>query len=233
MDYLTQGDLLKPEKFKNIEYIPLRKNKSKAIILFHGYGANMHDLLGLSSYMGEDYDFFFPNGVESLEHMGMYGGRAWFPIDMAELEKAMREGGFRKFANKSSEEFNSSQVQASEFVSHIKKDYEDIVIGGFSQGAMLASHIFADHNPLGLMLMSGTLFDRDQLMLKLDRSRPLSFFQSHGKSDAVLEYSQAMDLFEVMKLYKHNGELISFDGAHEIPMVVMEKAKNYLRQLSS
>jgi phospholipase/carboxylesterase len=223
---------LKVEKIKNIEYLSSVQNKSKAIILFHGYGANMQDLYGLSHYMGKDYDWYFPNGIESLEHLGMYGGRAWFPIDMVELQKMMMTGQFRKFADKSSSEFNTAQAQAIDFVIEIAKKYDEIVIGGFSQGAMLSSHIFSSCNPKGLLLFSATLIDKSSLMTKLEKARPINFFQSHGKEDAVLEYAQAMDLFELLKLYKFTGEFASFSGGHEIPMEVIQKADNYLYGLS-
>jgi phospholipase/carboxylesterase len=224
---------LKVEKFKNIEYISKKHNKSKAIILFHGYGANMQDLYGLASYMGDEYDWYFPNGTQGLDHLGMYGGRAWFSIDMVELQQMMMSGKFRKFADKSSSEFNASQELAIDFINHIKSDYEDVVIGGFSQGAMMASHVFSEINPLGLLLFSATLIDRNSLIKKLEKVHPISFFQSHGKSDMVLEYSQAMDLFELLKLSKLGGEFIGFEGGHEIPMNVIEKANSYLKQLSS
>jgi phospholipase/carboxylesterase len=225
---------LKVEKFKKIEYLSAIKNKSKAIILFHGYGANMQDLFGLSQYMGSEYDWYFPNGVQTLEHLGMYGGRAWFHIDMVELQKMMMSGQFRKFADKESAEFNQVQEEVIEYVANMANRYEEIIIGGFSQGAMLSSHIFTRCNPSGLILFSATLIDKTSLMTKLDSlKRPIKFFQSHGKEDAVLEYSQAMDLFELFKLYKMSGEFVSFTGGHEIPMHVIKKADEYLKGLSS
>lgn len=225
---------MKVEKFKNIEYLTDIKNKSKAIILFHGYGANMQDLYGLSQYMGPDYDWYFPNGIQTLDHLGMYGGRAWFHIDMVELQKMMMSGQFRNFADKQSVEFNQAQEEIIEYVTNIANKYDEIIIGGFSQGAMLSSHIFTKCNPSGLILFSATLMDKASLMTKLDNlERPLKFFQSHGKEDAVLEYAQAMDLFELFKLYKMSGEFISFSGGHEIPMEVIRKADDYLRELSS
>jgi phospholipase/carboxylesterase len=222
---------LQAETYKNIEYLSVKRNSRKAIIMFHGYGANMQDLYGLAQYMGKDYDWYFPNGVFSISLGFMMEGRAWFNIDMVELEKAMQSGVPRKFSDKSSPEFDDSQKQVLEYVEHIRKDYDDIVIGGFSQGAMLTSHIAGIVKPKGMILFSATLIDKENLLKKLDQIGPTPFFQSHGKQDPVLEYSQAMDLFELLKLYKCEGEMLSFNGAHEIPMEVIQRADTYLKNL--
>ena len=219
------------EKFKNIEYLYVDNQSEHSIIIFHGYGANMQDLYGLHGMLSKDYNWYFPNGIHSLPYPGMSFGRAWFSIDMQELEQAMSRGEFRKFADKRSDEFDQSQTIVKEFCQHIKTKSNKFIIGGFSQGAMLASHLAGQLDINALILFSGTLIDKDALMQKLDGIKPIPFFQSHGKSDMVLEYSQAMDLFELLKLYKLPGEMVSFNGGHEIPMEVIDKARQFLAKI--
>ena len=220
------------EKYKNIEYLFVDNNSDKSIIVFHGYGANMQDLYGLHGMLSKEYNWYFPNGLHSLPYPGMQFARAWFSIDMQELEKAMSSGEYRKFADKESEEFNQTQVIVNDFCQHIKAKSKKLILGGFSQGAMLASHLAGNVKPEALLLFSGTLIDKNALMQKLDGIKAIPFFQSHGKGDQVLEYSQAMDLFELLKLYKLSGEFVSFDGGHEIPMNVIEKAKEFIKNLN-
>ena len=143
----------------------------------------------------------------------------------------MASGSYRKFADKHSDEFLNSVNLCNEFSQQIKNKSEKIVIGGFSQGAMLTSHLAGLIAPDAMLLFSGTLFDKENLMQSLDSMNSIPFFQSHGKQDMVLEYSQAMDLFELLKLYKLKGEMISFNGGHEIPMEVISKAKEFLSNL--
>lgn len=199
--------------------------------MFHGYGANMQDLYGLHSMLSDKYNWYFPNGIHTIPYPGMSFGRAWFSIDMQELEQAMASGSYRKFADKHSDEFLNSVNLCNEFSQQIKNKSEKIVIGGFSQGAMLTSHLAGLIAPDAMLLFSGTLFDKENLMQSLDSMNSIPFFQSHGKQDMVLEYSQAMDLFELLKLYKLKGEMISFNGGHEIPMEVISKAKEFLSNL--
>lgn len=219
------------EKFKNMEYLKVDNESDKNIIMFHGYGANMQDLFGLHQMLSADYNWYFPNGIHTLPYPGMSFGRAWFPIDMQELERAMASGSFRKFADKSSDEFQNSIRLTNEFAQSIKSQSSKLIVGGFSQGAMLTSHLAGLVKPDAILLFSATLFDKENLMTLLDTIHPIPFFQSHGKQDMVLEYSQAMDLFELLKLYKLNGEMVSFHGGHEIPMDVIQKAKSFIEKI--
>src|SRR6476620_4952081 len=70
----------------------LGDHEDVGVVFFHGYGANMHDLFPLWELWHKDkFNWYFPNGIQSLP-MGYYEGRAWFSIDVAGLERAMREG---------------------------------------------------------------------------------------------------------------------------------------------
>ena len=68
-------------------------------------------------------------------------GRAWFNIDMAELEQAMRTGSHRAFEDKNPEEFQKALPLVKTFINNLSKDYDEVIIGGFSQGAMISSHL--------------------------------------------------------------------------------------------
>ena len=223
------------ENETNIEYLKISKNSKKCIFMLHGYGASMNDLYGLESVIEtkEDYDWIFPNGPLKIP-MGMgIEGRAWFPIDMAELELAMRSGSFRSFEDKEPEEFLKVVPLVKTFIEKISLGYDDIIIGGFSQGAMVSSHLTGQgvEKQKGLILMSGTLLARDILISNLESKNPIPFIQSHGKSDPVLNYDESMKLFELFKLCRFQGEFVPFDGAHEIPHLVISKVKNYINSL--
>lgn len=223
------------EDNSNLEYLKIDNQSKKAIFLFHGYGASMQDLYGLGQVIKtkEKYDWIFPNGPLSVP-LGMHvEGRAWFPINMQDLEVAMMQGTFRNFADKFPEEFKNVLPIAKTFVEAIAKDYEEIIIGGFSQGSMVTSHITAMNieKLKGLILYSGTLLGKDHLMDNLESTKPIPFFQSHGKQDPVLNYNEAMALFELLKLSRFQGEFVSFNGAHEIPMEVIVKTGEFLDRL--
>ena len=223
------------ENESNLEYLKVSKQSKKAIFMLHGYGASMNDLAGLESVMDQknEYDWFFPNGPLRISLGGHMEGRAWFPIDMQELERAMRTGEFRKFEDKNPKEFQEALVLANKFVQNLSKEYDEVIIGGFSQGAMVTSHLSGmDIKSLkGLILFSGTLLAKDSLIEKLDGKDAVPFFQSHGKMDPVLNFDESMKLFELLKLCRFQGEFVPFDGAHEIPPIVINKVVQFLDRI--
>lgn len=225
---------MKKELFKDLEYFKVSNNASSAIVLFHGYGASMHDLYPMHEYLGKSCDYYFPNGYINLltNSLTAIESRAWFNIDINELEQAMMQGRFRDFSDKSSEELDEAIFKMNDFICELSSRYDNIILGGFSQGAMLATHLCDTFKLKALIILSGTLIDKNNLLLKLDKSEEvISFFQSHGREDALLEYSQAINLFELLKLYKLQGEFISFDGGHEIPLKVLTKLGEFLKNL--
>lgn len=217
------------KNLKGLRYLDDLNSSDTAIVLFHGYGAGMADLYGISNYAGLDVDWYFPDGPVSIPMGYMMEGRAWFPIDMAELERAMSTGSHRRFDDKRHDEFDRSQALALEFLRELRGKYKKLIVGGFSQGAMLASHVFSDANADGLVLFSGTLIDKNKLLEKLEKSRSkIGFLQSHGKGDPLLEFAQARDLFSVLEESGLKGEFVEFSGGHEIPENVLRKFASFV-----
>ena len=100
---------------------------------------------------------------------------------------------------------------------------------------MLASHVFCDVDTSALVLFSGTLIDRASLEASLETKLPQAsgtkFFQSHGSSDPLLEYSQAQDLFKLLEDKGLKGEFVSFEGGHEIPPAALEGFLRLFKEL--
>jgi phospholipase/carboxylesterase len=203
---------------------------SRAIILLHGYGADMHDLSSLREWLDPEqrWHWYFPNGPLRIP-MGGYGeGRAWFPIDLAALEEAMRRGTTRDFSGDSSREFLQAVEGAEAFCQQIKDQHAELIIGGFSQGAMVTSHVAARDNVSlkGLVLLSGNLVD----LKTLEASTPpvIPFFQSHGQQDAVLGFTHAEALHALLVKKGLKGTWVPFRGGHEIPLPVLQGLKSFL-----
>ena len=225
------------EENSGLEYLSNNFQSKKAVILFHGYGASMRDLFGLSEVIkvADPVDWIFPDGPISVA-LGMFmEGRAWFPIDMRELEMAMMRGEFRNFEDKCPQEFLDSLELARKFVTAMMENYAEVIIGGFSQGAMITSHLLTQNldskKVKGFILYSATLLAKEQLINGLEGKEAKPFLQSHGKQDQVLDYNAAMKLFELLKLNRYEGEFITFEGAHEIPMNVINGTSEFLKKV--
>ncbi|CAM3607736.1 alpha/beta hydrolase [Parendozoicomonas haliclonae] len=195
------------------------------VILFHGYGASMQDLYGISDFMdpNKTCDWFFPDGWLAAEG-GM--GRAWFPIDAQALQMAMLTGQPRDLRDKVPEGFDEAISLTKAFIEERLDNYDRVIIGGFSQGAMITSHIapMISDKLDGLLLFSGNLIAESLLVDKLREASPIKFFQSHGQQDPVLGFDYAKDLYDLLIKHGHTGDFLPFHGQHEITGPVLEEA---------
>ena len=206
------------------------QDSETAVIFFHGYGANMQDLFPLwEMWDNGSYSWYFPNGVLPLP-MGYYEGRAWFSIDMEALDRAIRTGEFRNMATTIPPELDLTLKQQEHFIRELAKKHKKIIIGGFSQGAMCASHLaLIPYLPIAAMvLLSGNLLAEERFP-KTVKSIP--FYQSHGTKDPILPIKGAQLLETKLKELNFQGHLHVFEGGHEIPMKVINEVKTFLHAL--
>jgi phospholipase/carboxylesterase len=216
----------------NVEALQVIGNDpSVGVIFLHGYGANMHDLFPLWEMWHQDkFNWYFPNGLLSL-NMGYYEGRAWFSIDMAKLEEAMRTGKPRDMRGSMPVELDSTLHSLEHLVLELSKKHKTILLGGFSQGAMCASHLAMKSNLKvdGLILLSGALLAEAKMPKE---AKGIPFYQSHGTKDPILNIEGAVELEEKLQSLNFQGKLVTFNGGHEIPPMVISGVKSFLQQFS-
>lgn len=209
--------------------------KGPYVIFLHGYGANAYDLLPLYSYMDvpEGTNFLFPQGILEIPIMPGYNGRAWFPIDMEALQRAMVAGGHRDLSDRYPNGLAEAREKVEAMIGELGVPMDSIVLGGFSQGSMLATDLTlrAKDKPKGLVILSGTLLDETNWASLAAESPGYKFFQSHGRMDPVLGYPAAKKLETLLLDAGWSGELLAFPGGHEIPEAVLHGMNRYLREL--
>lgn len=152
-------------------------------------------------------------------------GRAWFHIDGEALERdysALRPDGM-----------DEARRAALDFISALDLPWGNLVLGGFSQGAMLATELAlgAPEAPRGLMILSGSLVDERQWAKLAARRRGLPFFQSHGSADPILSFRLALRLEALLRGAGLEGKLLRFEGGHSIPSEAVEAMGAFLREL--
>lgn len=220
------------QTIQGVETIALEADGADtAVIFFHGYGANMNDLFPLWELWHRDqFNWYFPNGLQSLP-MGYYEGRSWFSIDIAGLERAIREGCSREMAGYIPPELDATLGQLEVFILDIMKKHKKLILGGFSQGAMCASHLAMKDSFAvdGLILLSGNLLAEEKFP-KAAKSIP--FYQAHGTKDPVLDMEGARALERKLQGMNFQGKLSSFPGGHEIPPQVVKEVSTFLDQFS-
>jgi phospholipase/carboxylesterase len=201
------------------------------IVLFHGYGADMNDLAPLAGAIQapKNSNWYFPNGHLSIPLGGHYEGRAWFPIPLAELEA----GATIDLSKQVPPGLKKARENARAFIEKLGVSPNRLVLGGFSQGAMLATDLMLhmSEKPAGLALLSGALVNEAE-WTELARERAgFPFFQAHGAYDQVLSFAQAQKLEQLFKRSGWQGHLQRFEGQHEIPPEVLIQLGAYLRKV--
>ena len=212
-----------------------RPNTTRSILMLHGFGASYDDLAPLAPYLDpkNEWNWFFPNGILEVKLGPYMSGRAWFPIRMAELEAAAMRGEVVDFADVLPDGMSEARKRLTGLIETLRIQPKDLIIGGFSQGAMMsvdvAAHLKDDIR--GLVMFSGTLINRKAWTENLPGRHKIPFFQSHGRSDPLLGYQHAERLYQELLTAKLKGKFVGFSGGHEIPQQVVTEAKEFISSL--
>src|SRR5690606_29801768 len=106
------------------------------------------------------------------------------------------------------------------YIEKLISQYDEVVIGGFSQGAMLSGLLITEFSGVlnKAIIFSGNLIAEN--FFEKANLEKLEFIQSHGKQDPILGILGAKRLFEKFQEKGAKGEFVEFLGGHEIPMNV-------------
>lgn len=213
----------------NINAIEFLDSKNKTtVFLFHGYGADSSDLVSLKDELVVDsqkYNWVFPQGIHKVD-LGMHmTGRAWWPIKMTSLPS--------DWSDISPPGVEDLVTNLLKFVESYQIPWSQVVLGGFSQGAMLATELYlqAPNTPKGLLSFSGSLVRKSVWQKLMPSRKKQRVFLSHGEQDIVLPIKGTFGLQNLFKQNEIQTDLITFSGGHEIPWKAIEKAKNYMQDL--
>ena len=200
----------------------------KWIVLFHGFGADASDLAGLKDHFNfsPTCNWLFPNGPLSVPIGSGWTGRAWWSIRMNELSPDLDWSTLRPNG------LDQAVATVLKMIASMKFEWKNLILGGFSQGAMLATEVFlkAPENPAGLICLSGTLLSQDKWAELAPQRKGCTVFMSHGESDQVLPSKGSLRL---QKFFEDNGiktQFVSFRGGHEIPISVLQKMSTYIKE---
>lgn len=205
-------------------------------ILLHGFGAPGDDLVPLARVIPAPPGtrWVFPEAP--LELPGLYGdSRAWWMLDLARIERALAG-----IVDDRSDEVPDGLDDARESVAAVVREFHEggtqrIVLGGFSQGAMLAldTTLHLDTPIAGVVFMSGTRINAAAWRARLDRVRGLPIVMAHGKRDPLLPFAAAAALRDELRAAGADVEWIEFDGGHEIPPPVLAAVSRLLARVAT
>ena len=204
------------------------------VVLLHGWGAPGDDLLPL----GQEIDaprgtrYVFPEAPLSLQ-MGFGDSRGWWMLDIEKRQREIADGRARDLSRKVPDGLAEARAKVVALLDELERraGTRQIVLGGFSQGAMLACDVtLHTGKPLaGLVMLSGTLLAADEWTPLMPKRKGLRVFQSHGSADPLLPSFMAEQLRDLLTQAGLSVEWVGFRGGHEIPMIVLDKLGGFLR----
>ena len=206
-------------------------DRPTTVVLLHGFGAPGDDLVALADAIDAPVRFVFPEAP--LELGGLYGdSRAWWLLDLARLEDELRRGIPRDRRDEIPDGLPAAREQVMRLVDQVESRLPTrrLVLGGFSQGAMLALDValHREQPPAALMLMSGTLLAASVWEPLLPKLAGVPVLMSHGRGDGLLPFGIAEVLRDKLAAAGARVEWHPFVGAHEIPLAVIAAAARFV-----
>ena len=198
----------------------------RLVLLCHGYGAPGDDLVGLASELrrrggvAEGTRFVFPEAPLTVPMS--FGGRAWWHLDGERIYERVARGALHEVLDETPDGLPQARrllrgvVEAA--LTHAGLGYQDLVLGGFSQGSMITMDLTLrlEEPPAALCLLSSMLICRPEWSRRVGRRRGLRVFQAHGRQDALLPMAGAEALRDLLSDAGLEVTFHAFDGGHTI-----------------
>jgi len=226
--------------------LPAGQQPALAVVLCHGYGAPGTDLVGLAdpllstgtSGAPEKMVFIFPAAPLDLAEQGIPGGRAWWPVDLDRLINRRTPELLAQFRRACPDGLVESREQLLVLLSEAGKHFgltaDRFVLGGFSQGAMLATDVALRLKkvPAGLCVLSGALVNEEQWRPLAAERGPLKVLHSHGRYDSILPFMLGEALRDMLSSAGADIDFLPFSGDHEIPLEVLHRLAHFVREIT-
>lgn len=205
------------------------------VVLLHGFAGAPEDLEPFARSIGVGARFVFPEGYAPLTEFGL-PGRGWWPSDGTARAAAIESGEPRDLSAFEPEGLQTAHDRMSRFldVLALESGSAPLILGGFSQGAMLAFDIaLRSTRPLaGLVQLSGARIAQRLWNPALRTRAGTPAFISHGQHDSDLAFFAAETFARDLRAADWQVDFCPFDGGHEVSLVALRGLKRFLRGLT-
>ena len=187
----------------------------RSLVLLHGYGSHMGDLAGLAPMIGNHDHYFCLNAPIELSFGYIPGSYSWFDTDERTLETITNSVTLIK---------NTLDLVMQKH----EIPYSEMVIGGFSQGGMVATHIGLTQkiNFKGVISMSSRLLQDN---MTITNQAPV--FISHGSNDQVISVEEGRKSREILEKSECTVSYKEYEMAHEIRQETINDLKEWLKKI--
>lgn len=198
---------------------PVRGAVQTLVVLLHGYGADEHDLVSLQEDFPSDFHLVC---LGAPLRMAM-GGRCWFELGWAGEDFVPDLDGARA----------ALPIAAAEIARHQARFTGcRLVLGGFSQGAMMSLVLAGrgEVQPDALWLMSGAVLG--PLLPENPTPLPPTLVQ-HGVQDQVVSIERGRQLANFVREHAPTADVREYPMAHTISPASYSDAMAWLRNLDA
>lgn len=233
-------------KCRVVSRLPEGTGPRLVVVLCHGFGAPGHDLVpiadelfDLNQTLAADVEFVFPEAPLRLDHVGLPGGRAWWHIDMNELLAAIEHGNLRILRDRRPAGMDAASSALLGVLTDLQRQTNlpnsRFVLGGFSQGSMLAVDTALQWSaaPGGLCLWSSTLVSEAEWRANIARLKGVPVVQTHGRQDPILPFAAAVWLRDLLIEAGADVTFVEFSGPHTITHAGLEALVEMLARLQT
>lgn len=166
----------------------------KMVIMLHGYGSNAKNLLELAQFLAlPEIIFISVNAVSNWEG-GFFDSYQWFSL--------YHQNGQKKQLPEIASQIKEANLQLANFISaKLKKwqlNYADLVLLGFSQGAMMANYqgFTLPQQVAGVLSYSGKIILPTLLQQPILHKPKTCLI--HGKQDSVLPFENFLEAKKIL-----------------------------------
>jgi phospholipase/carboxylesterase len=200
-------------------------------VLLHGYGSRAREWLQVTEHISAPAGtrYLLPDAPERVAAgPGEKAGRAWWPLDLSAYVDEGDPDGLPDLSRSAPPGLAAARARVVAFLDELAARHgvrsEQVILGGFSQGAVVALDVaLHDGRPLrGLVLLSGTLVNEQDWLERLPRRRDLPVLVTHSPEDPVLSYALAQRLAGELERAGWRVRFLSFAGGHAMPAPVVE-----------
>lgn len=205
------------------------------VVLLHGYDMKPSDLAPFAHSLKVPALFLLPQGPRTSPN----GNHAWWDIDIEARAKALSFGP-RDLAEEYPGGAPPAREQLRQFLEQITQQFQPsrLILGGFSQGGMLACDFLLQTRLLqtrtsvdALLLLSASRIRIQDWESRAQNLQDLPVFVSHGRADSDLAFAAGERLKTFAQAAGAQVSWIPFDGGHEIPLIVWRELRKFIGTL--
>ena len=197
------------------------KTETKSLVfMFHGYGSNKDNLQIVGEKFAEallSAEVHLANGIEHCPET--YDGYRWFSMNSDNVKDW--ESEFAKNASQIMSYIDSVKVSKS-------LGYQDIILSGFSQGAMISLSLGIQNNVKAVISFSGLLLSPETCLKNVDTKVLLA----HGSDDSVIHVSAVDFTKTALEKFNIDTKVAIAPGLdHAINGYLLDQAVDFLHSL--